>query len=100
MLSNSAKKQKELKENYKVYRWNFLVVWVLSNILFAYFTDQFIQQRKTNIMYIDGVKTIVANCGHLDFLVVFAAYLATLVIYKLVFAAMHIIHFKILTLDD
>jgi hypothetical protein len=96
MLSINAKKQQELRANYMVFRVNFLAFWLLCNILFAGLVENLASNEKTSTKVVDGVTRVVANCGEINYLLIFAMYLASLVVYKLFFAVLHIIRFKLL----
>ena len=90
-LAENAKKQVELKNNYMVFRVNFLTFWIIMNTVYALVVEDYAQYSSSNFG-----EDIVVNTGTIGFLEVFAMYLASLVIYKVFFAAQHILKFKFL----
>ena len=92
-LSDNAKKQQELKNNYMVFRVNFLTFWIIMNATYALVVEDYAQYSN---MAGQG-EAVIVNNGTVGFLEVFACYLAALVAYKCFFGAQHIIKFKILT---
>ena len=74
MLSNDAKKQQELKTNYMVFRANFLGIWLILNALFVILIRNFV--------------------GSGSFILGFSILLATMVIFRVGFAIIHIISMK------
>jgi hypothetical protein len=59
-LSNDAKKQAQLKENYMVFRVNFLAFWIVSNAAFAIVIETYAQGS------VDEGQII--NTGKIEFL--------------------------------
>lgn len=81
-LAENAKKQQELKNNYMVFRVNFLTFWIIANTVYALVVEDFAQYSSAK--YED---VVIVNDGSIGFLEVFALYLAALVMYKVFFAA-------------
>jgi hypothetical protein len=92
-LADNAKKQQELKNNYMVFRVNFLTFWIIMNTLYAMVVENYAQYSNRSG---DG-EAIIVNNGTIGFLEVFACYLAALVLYKTFFGVQHIVKFKILS---
>lgn len=82
-FSESAKKQAELKKSYEMFRVNFFVFWVVLNIVYVLFIGTAVASNSRTV-----------NNGQWHFLEVFSVYLAGVVVYKVVFAIMHLIRFK------
>ena len=74
-----------------VFRVNFLTFWIIMNTVYALVVEDYAQYSSSNFG-----EDIVVNTGTIGFLEVFAMYLASLVIYKVFFAAQHILKFKFL----
>lgn len=82
--AETAKAAAELNMNYQMFRANFLCGWVILNALYI-----IVISAKVNL-----VKTVV-NDGSIGFIEVFSAYLASIVVFKLVFAVLHLLRFKV-----
>jgi hypothetical protein len=67
-----------------MYRINFLTFWIGINTMYAIIIDNFANNS----------NKLTINDGSWGFLEVFAAYLALLVTYRIVFGGLHIINFK------
>lgn len=80
-----------------VFRVNFLAFWLLCNTLFAGLIENMASNEKTSTKMIDGSEHVVANCGETNFLLIFAMYLASLVLYKVFFGALSLLHFKLMS---
>lgn len=76
-----------------VFRVNFLSFWIISNAAFALIIENYSinpeEQRKEG-------EPILKNGGQMGFLEIFALYLASLVLYRVIFGAIHIIKFKVM----
>lgn len=83
MLSNNAAKQKQLKDNYAMFRVNFVTAWALANVVYVMAISSF-----------GGGDPRTKNDGHIGLLEVFAAYLAGMVVYRFIFGGLHILRFK------
>lgn len=83
-ITENAKKAAELKNEYMQFRICFLFFWILCNFGYAVLIGGFVQAR---------VDT--RNCNEPGFLLIFSCILAIGIIYKVVFAAFHIISMKI-----
>lgn len=83
MLTEDAKKQQKLKNRYMMFRVNALTMWILANGIYALVINSFVSQEKDRV-----------NDGSIGFLEIFACYLAGLIVFKVIFAALHILRFK------
>jgi hypothetical protein len=83
-LSADSKKQQELKNNYMMFRINFLTVWICLNVAYALAIEDYATNQNQTVI----------NNGQWGFLEIFAAYLAVLVIYRVFFGGLHILNFK------
>ena len=84
-FAESAKKQIELGKRYQMFRANFLCFWVILNGLYIILIDARVSPT---------IKPTVVNDGTVGFIEGFSAYLAAIVLYKLVFAVLHLLRFK------
>jgi hypothetical protein len=66
-----------------MFRVNFLTFWIISNAAYVNLIDLYVSKNKQYV-----------NDGSIGFLEVFSTYLAGLVIYRIVFALIHICRFK------
>jgi len=82
-FSESAKKQEELKKNYEMFRVNFFIFWILINGAYVFFLGSSVSSNSPTI-----------NDGNWGFLEWFSLYLSGIVIYKVVFAALHLLRFR------
>lgn len=82
-ITENAKKAAELKNEYMQFRVCFLFFWILCNFGYAVLIGGFVQAR---------VDT--RNCNEPGFLLIFSLILAIGILYKVVFAAFHIISMK------
>ena len=73
-------KADRLKASYISFKYKFLVVWIILNIGYAVLVERHAQQ--------------IAEQGGWGFIEIFAAYLGLIVVYRLVFGFLHIVHFK------
>jgi hypothetical protein len=73
-----------MKQNYQMFRVNFVVFWIISNLGFI-----LVVEKITN-----GNTKDVVNDGSIGTLEVFALYLAFMVVYKVIFGGLHILRFK------
>lgn len=98
MLSMHKNKQKELKKKYKRFRNCLLTFWIMCNIIFAILIEQYASKVTRSTMVINGKREKVLTNDPINFLLVFALYLAAIVTYKVLFAIMHITKRKFLSL--
>lgn len=82
-FSESAKKQAELKKNYEMFRVNFFIFWVILNGVYILFLGSAVESN-----------SITVNNGEWHFLEWFSIYLAGVVVYKVVFASLHLLRFR------
>ena len=75
------------------YRVNFLAFWLLANTIYALVIQEFAENKPFS-----ESNEVIVNDGSIGFLEVFALYLAGLVMYKVFFAALHLLKFKFLNL--
>lgn len=78
-LTENAKKAALLKNEYMHFRVCFLFFWILCNFGYAVFIDGFVHARVDR-----------RNCNDPGFLLIFSTILAIGIVYKVVFAAIHI----------
>ena len=92
MLTINAKKAAQLKSNYMVFRVNFLAFWILSNTVFCVVINNY--TSISTYTEKDGLK--LTNDGEMTFLQVFALFLASIVVFRVLFASVSIVKFKFL----
>lgn len=82
-FAESAKKQAELTKSYEMFRVNFFIFWVVLNIGYVLILSGAVSSTSRTI-----------NNGEWHFLEIFSAYLAGVIMYKVIFAAIHLARYK------
>ena len=83
LVAANKEQQEKLKDQYMMFRVNFLTFWIISNAIYVFVIDFFVNENKQYV-----------NDGSIGFMEIFTAYLAGLVIYRVFFAVIHILKFK------